>query len=66
VAIGEINPEAGKTPPTAFRLNDFTSVPQDIVNTYGIPRYREVNPALFTCVTFPFLFAVMFGDIGHG
>jgi len=36
------------------------------VNTYGIPSYKEVNPGLFTCVTFPFLFGVMFGDIMHG
>jgi len=37
-----------------------------IVNTYGVPRYREFNPAIITIITFPFLFGVMFGDIGHG
>ena len=28
--------------------------------------YKEANPAVFATVTFPFLFGVMFGDIGHG
>jgi V-type H+-transporting ATPase subunit a len=28
--------------------------------------YKEANPAVFAIVTFPFLFGVMFGDIGHG
>jgi V-type H+-transporting ATPase subunit a len=36
------------------------------VSTYGIPDYKEINPAIYTTVTFPFLFGVMFGDIGHG
>lgn len=49
-----------------FRNNDFTWAFQEIVNTYGIPSYKEVNPSVFACVTFPFLFGVMFGDMGHG
>lgn len=28
--------------------------------------FQEINPAIFAIVTFPFLFGVMFGDIGHG
>jgi V-type H+-transporting ATPase subunit a len=39
---------------------------QEIVNTYGVPMYKEANPAVFAIVTFPFLFGVMFGDVGHG
>jgi len=53
-------------PPTHFETNKVTWIFQEIVDTYGIPRYREINPGIFTIVTFPFLFGVMFGDIGHG
>lgn len=31
-----------------------------------MPMYKEINPAIFAQVTFPFLFGVMFGDMGHG
>ena len=54
------------TPPTYFKLNDLSKPCQQIVDTYGIPKYKEANPALFTIATFPYLFGVMFGDIGHG
>ena len=54
------------TPPTHFQTNKYTVAFQQFVNTYGTPRYKEANPALFTAATFPFLFGVMYGDMGHG
>jgi V-type H+-transporting ATPase subunit a len=47
-------------------LNEFQWAFHEIVVTYGTPNYKEVNPTTFNMVTFPFLFGIMFGDIGHG
>ncbi|KFG31127.1 putative vacuolar proton translocating ATPase subunit A, partial [Toxoplasma gondii p89] len=59
-------PTSSPSPPTFFRLPPFLEPFQQLVDTYGVPRYKEANPAVFACVFFPFLFGVMYGDVGHG
>ena len=64
--LQDIDDSTDVVPPTFIPTNDFLFPFQMIVDTYGIPRYQEINPAYFAIVTFPFEFGIMFGDIGHG
>ena len=53
-------------PPTYIPTTDVTWLQQTLVNLYGIPAYKEANPTIISLITFPFLFGMMFGDLGHG
>jgi len=66
-AVMHADPHAPeRNPPTHIKSNEFTRLMQEVVDTYGTPQYKEANPMLLSLVTFPFIFGVMFGDVGHG
>lgn len=56
--------EDDEMPPTLIETNSFTYSFQCLNDAYGIPNYNELNGGAFYC-TYPFLFGVMFGDMGH-
>jgi len=64
--IEEITPGEHDVPPTYWKTNKLSAGYQGMINAYGVARYKELNPAIFSVITFPFMFGVMFGDAGHG
>jgi V-type H+-transporting ATPase subunit a len=64
--VEEIAPGEHDIPPTYWKTNKLTAGYQGMINAYGCARYKELNPAIFSVITFPFMFGVMFGDSGHG
>lgn len=50
--------------PTFIETNHFTYSFQLMNDSYGVPSYGELNAGVFYCM-YPFLFGMMFGDIGH-
>ena len=62
----QTGPNNNRSIPTYFEVTPLTAAFQEMNDAYGVPSYQEINPALFMLASFPFLFAVMFGDLGHG
>ncbi|KAG0416991.1 V-type proton ATPase subunit a, partial [Dictyocoela roeselum] len=62
----EIIDHGNKRPPTSIQTNKYTEAFQAMTNTFGVPSHDEINPGVFNIFLIPFLFGLMFGDVGHG
>jgi len=58
--------ESEEEVPTALQNPPLLQGFQQLVTNYGAPRYDEIDPTLLLAVTFPLMYGVMFGDVGHG
>ncbi len=64
--IKETEKDLRNTAPTIMKNNFFVRPFETITKMYGVPAYSEIDPTPFLAITFPLLFGLMFGDIGHG
>lgn len=53
-------------PPTKVSNNRFVRPFGELTKLYGLPHYDEVDPTPLMAITFPIIFGLMFGDLGHG
>jgi len=52
--------------PVFAKLPAFLKPFQLLMDAYGVPAYRMLNPTLFLAISFLLMFGMMFGDVGHG
>lgn len=52
--------------PVALENPPFLKAFQGLVTNYGHPSYGELDPTPILALTFPLVFGIMFGDVGHG
>ncbi len=58
-------PESADSP-TKINHNRFIRPFEEFTKLYGLPHYDEVDPTPLMAITFPIIFGLMFGDLGHG
>ncbi|MCX9014707.1 MAG: hypothetical protein OIN89_07930 [Candidatus Methanoperedens sp.] len=60
------DPVFGETPPTIISNPQMMKPFEKLVKMYGLPSYYELDPTWVVFVTFPLIFGMMYGDVGHG
>lgn len=65
-AVVEVPRPSWEEPPTLLHDVRGARPFRPLVDTYGAPRYADVDPTPFAAVAFVVMFGMMFGDVGHG
>ncbi|MFH1774071.1 MAG: V-type ATPase 116kDa subunit family protein, partial [Methanobacteriota archaeon] len=60
------DPKKEDRPPTLLSNPSHAKSVELLTNTYGSPKYGEIDPTMVMTVTFPLVFGFMFGDVGQG
>jgi V/A-type H+-transporting ATPase subunit I len=58
--------DKSEDPPTVLKNPSFIKPFEKITALYGLPHYDEIDPTPLMAVSFPLMFGLMFGDVGHG
>ncbi len=59
-------PVKGETVPTKLDNPGIFKPFEVLVETFGLPSYKELDPTPILAITFPLFYGLMFGDVGHG
>ena len=66
VEVSTPQPEDEGLIPVTLENPAFLRAFQSLVTNYGYPSYGELDPTSVMVLTFPLVFGIMFGDVGHG
>lgn len=59
-------PRKGETVPTKLDNPKIFRPFEVLIETFGMPSYKEMDPTILFAITFPLFYGLMFGDVGHG
>ena len=59
-------PEPDEDVPVSLQNPKIIKPFESILGMFGLPKYTEIDPTPILAITFPLIFGMMFGDVGHG
>ena len=66
IKVSELQEAERRHAPFFFKNPPLVRSFEQLVTTYSYPAYNELDPTPLLAITFPLIFGVMFGDVGHG